>query len=310
MPTFDGGHYFLTVLAPVRTDAIADGATFTSPVHALRKRLSTLPPAAQTAACSGAQSPFARNARNHFARFVVIDDVAYNGREPPPVLWSAARAIDPAVAQPQDHLKCPFLLFATDFDAASGADAERDSHLSALWETMQQELCEIFQYCVGFDAATVTDAASFARYIARCQIETTMPFNDYYIDPLSLPNWLANGLKTAAIVGAAGVALGIGVAIMWHVWAGVAIALFVLLADVWQAYSSLMTAGEKPLPAAPDATLPTILKALHLQREFTRFAIDNQSSPPQMLHQNFAAFIGANKPGDPQPAQQPGVIGI
>ena len=57
-----------------------DGHTVTSPVHALRKRLDMMPTAAETPACGGGQSPFARNRRNHFARFVIIDDVAYTGR--------------------------------------------------------------------------------------------------------------------------------------------------------------------------------------------------------------------------------------
>ena len=37
-----------------------------------------------------------------------------------------------------------------------------------------------------------------------------------------------------------------------------------------------MAAGAKPFPTAPDSDLPTVLKALHLQHAFTRFAIDNQ----------------------------------
>ena len=38
MPTFDGGHYFLTVVVPIRTAPVEDGLAVTSPVHALRKR--------------------------------------------------------------------------------------------------------------------------------------------------------------------------------------------------------------------------------------------------------------------------------
>ena len=50
MPTFDGGHYFLTALISIRTDTIKDGESGTSPVHALRKVLDRLPTAAQTLA--------------------------------------------------------------------------------------------------------------------------------------------------------------------------------------------------------------------------------------------------------------------
>jgi len=45
---------------------------------------------------------------------------------------------------------------------------------------MEAELREIFTHCVGFDG--VNDRCLSRKYIARCQIETTMPFNDYYVD--------------------------------------------------------------------------------------------------------------------------------
>ena len=75
-----------------------------------------LPTAAQTPACGGGQSPFARNTRNHFARFVIIDDVAYNGRDRAQcALVTLSPATISTVAQPQDHLACPFLLFVGGF---------------------------------------------------------------------------------------------------------------------------------------------------------------------------------------------------
>ena len=62
-----------------------------------------------------------------------------------------------------------------------------------------------------------------------------------------------------------------------------------------------MTAGAKPFPAAPDSDLPTVLKALHLQRTFTRFAIDNQllaadPASAQELHAAFRDFVDVNQP--------------
>jgi Tn3 transposase DDE domain len=217
MPTFDGGHYFLTVLVPVKTDPIPAGSPFTSPVHALRKKLAMLPPAQQTPACCDGQSPFARNTRNDFARFVVIDDVAYNGRVTQNSLGLALQnalskvKINLVVAQPQDHLSCPFLLFSADFDAECGADSKRDSYLATLWNTMEAELREIFTHCEGFDG--VNDEVSFAKYIARCQIETTMPFNDYYVDldatVKSLPVWPVDKNLIPAGAGAVVIVLGL-----------------------------------------------------------------------------------------------------
>jgi len=320
MPTFDGGHYFLTVLVPVRTEPIKDGTAVTSPVHALRKQLAMLPTAAQTPACGGGQSPFARNTRNHFARFVIIDDTNYNGREQCNVLWTVIRKINPIVAQPQDHLTCPFLFFGVDFDAASAADTERDSYLATLWDTMQDELQRIFTYCVGFDT-NVSDAASFAKYIARCQIETTMSFNDYYVDsPLPLlPVWPADKNLIPAGAGAVVFLLGLIVFCFMSGKAGFIVMLLgaaVLAAGLWFAYSSLLAAGGKPFPAAPDSNLPAVLKALHLQRTFTRFAIDNQllaadQESAHQLHDAFGIFVAANEPENLiGPTQQPGIIGI
>jgi hypothetical protein len=330
MPTFDGGHYFLSALVPIRTDTMDDGLASTSPVHALRKRLDVLPPAAQTPACHGQQSPFARNTRNHFARFVIIDDVAYNGREPGNKLLSLFDNL--TVAQPQDHLSCPFLFFAADFDAKSGADSERDSYLAELWKTMGHELRDIFRFCQGFDGR-VKDEISFAKYIADCQLETTMSFNDYYADLPKLPSWPAKVYGTAAAVTGAVFVLALLAilclfvaelfmppwlsalrdAVVLTIIAAVALGIVIIAA-----YTTIMAAGSKPFPTAPDSNLPAVLKALHLQRAFTRFAIDSQdqafgtdAASAQKLYDDFAAFIAVNKPSDlASPTQQPGVIGI
>ncbi|MGH6838405.1 MAG: hypothetical protein ACREDT_06330 [Methylocella sp.] len=331
MPTFDGGHYFLTVLVPVKMDPITDGSAFTSPVHALRKQLAMLPTAAQTPACGGGQSPFARNTRNHFVRFSIIDDVTYNGREQANVLWTFIKNINPMVAQPQDHLTCPFLFFGAEFDAASGADAERDSYLAALWDTMQKELKDIFKFGVDFDSS-VHDGASFAKYIARGQIETTMPFNDYYVENIddiikSLPAWPADKYLIPAGLGAIVLLMGLLIFIFMSGKMGFMVMFLgavVLAAGLWLAYVTLMSAGAKPFP--PGADLSTVLKALHLQRAFTRFVIDNQllavdkASAPQ-LQAAFRDFVAVNHPDNlgvindrPDPhytqTQKPGVIGI
>lgn len=330
MPTFDGGHYFLTVLAPIGTQTIDDAGVFTSPVHALRERLAALPRAAQSPACSGGQSPFARNTRTHFARFAVIDDVAYNGREPQNTFLANVRHGNLPERQPQDHLNCPFLLFAAEFDAASGAASERDSYLALLWETMGEELSAVFAYCRAFKE-TVRDAQSFAQYIARCQIETTMSFNDYYAEknPAELlPTWEGGGYKLPAAAGAALFAMGL--VVLFFSAASGAILLVAgagtLAITGGLAYFSLMAAGAKAFPAAPDSNLPAILKALHLQAAFARFAIDNQmaavhANSADLLHAAFGDFLAKHEPDElgvkndrPDPlyghTQKPGVAGI
>jgi hypothetical protein len=323
MPTFDGGHYFLTVVIPIRTTPVKDGLAVTSPVHALRKRLSLMPTAAETPARGGGQSPFARNKRNHFARFVIIDDVAYSGRTGRNTLWGLVRGGDLAVAQPQDHLKCPFLVFVVDFDAKSGADAERDSYLVELWNTMGQDLREIFIFCEGFKLK-VTDAASFAAFIASCQLETTMSFNDYYADTPTLPAWPEKIFLCAVVASLLVLGLGLlGFMPSLQSWLPYPFVLMIvgavaLVAVILAAYASIMAAGGKPFPSAPDSDLPSVLKALHLRRTFTRFTIDSQmqaagtdAASAQKLYDNFAAFIAANKPNDiGAPTQAPGVIEI
>jgi hypothetical protein len=332
MPTFDGGHYFLTVLAPIRTDTLKDGAAHTSPVHALRKRLQMLATAAQTPASGGRQSAFTKNMRNHFVRFVIIDDVAYNGRDQANTFVNLLSGDNPVIAQPQDHLSCPFLLFAVDFDAASGADIERDSYLAELWSTMRTELHDIFRFCRDFEGR-VKDASSFAKYIADCQLETTMSFNDYYAVTPDLPAWPAGTYKWGIIASGGATALGLFATLILFVAVlftpsvqpelGYAVALTLIGAAVLAvvalaAYVSLMMAGAKPFPTAPDSNLPSVLKALHLQRAFTRFAIDNQmhaagsdAASAQKLYDAFATFVADNKPNDVGgPTQAAGVIGI
>jgi len=318
MPTFDGGHYFLTAVIPIRTAPVEDGLAVTSPVHALRKRLSLMPTGAETLARGGGQSPFARNKRNHFARFVIIDDVAYTGRTARNTLWARVRGDDLVVAQPQDHLKCPFLIFVVDFDAKSGVDAERDSYLVELWNTMGQELREIFIFCEGFESL-VTDAASFAAYIARCQLETTMSFNDYYAETPTLPSWPEKLFLWAGIASLLVLVLGLlGLGLFGLFMPLVIVGVVALVAVMLAAYASIMAAGGKPFPSAPDSDLPSVLKALHLRRTFTRFAIDSQmqaagtdAASAQRLYDDFAAFVAANKPNDiGAPTQAPGVIGI
>jgi hypothetical protein len=235
-------------------------------------------------------------------------------------------------AQPQDHLTCPFLLFVADFDAKSGADEERDSYVKELWNTMQKDLHQIFEFCQGFDPKTM-DATKFAKYIAACQIETTMSFNDYYADTAALPTWPTKPYIWLGGVSAAAMVLGLLATLVlllvdlftpflqWGLRCAFAlflIGLAALVVVLLLAYKRATAFGARSFPTAPDSNLPTVLKALHLRNAFTRFAIDNQmqaagsdAASAQQLYDNFAAFVAANKPSElGDPTQAPGVIGI
>ena len=117
MPTFDGGHCFLTALLPIETADVVDrGGWKSSHVQMVREALAVLPtahqsPVTEKLACN---SPFAKCTRTHFARLVVLDDVIYNGRMPTSALLDQS---DRTIPQPVDHLPSPYLIFVADFDA-------------------------------------------------------------------------------------------------------------------------------------------------------------------------------------------------
>src|SRR6185437_16079879 len=148
--------------------------------HLIREALSAIPMGERTEASQGKgnPSPFTRNRSTHFVRMFVLDDVVFNGRMPRDTLLDRIGGTDLLKPQPADRLSTPFLFFVVDFDAEAGTDRERDLYLTELWQQASEELTRVFQHCQGFD--TVQTAQDFCRYIGRCQIETTMPFNDYW----------------------------------------------------------------------------------------------------------------------------------
>ena len=313
MPNIDGGHYFLTVLAPLRTETVqdSDGAQ-RSCSEALRRALACLPTAQHSppAAESEFNSPFARNNRTHFTRLVVINDVIYGGRPHKNAILRALGGPNPLLPKKVDRLNAPYLLWAVDFDAPNGTDDDLASYLGELWAEMETELRLIFEYCVSFER--VNDAESFNKYIESCRVETTMPFNDYWIGVPPLRD-LEKKYKNTLIIGAAAIILLIETGMLWFFgpsWGvGLAGLIPAVLLAVMFAYMFIMKKGAKPFPKAPDSDLRSVLKALYLQQQFVEFVIKNQGAEPDDLHNNFAAFLGQHKPGDlDQPTQKPGVI--
>ena len=302
MPNFDAGHYFLTVLAPVRMDSVLIDGQSHARRHLIREVLAAMPAGEATVASqgNGNGSPFARGTRTHFVRIFVLDDVVFNGRIAADTLLKA---------QPVDRLTTPFLIFIVDFDADSGGESELNSYLTELWNNASAELTQIFQHCVGFEG--VTTAQQFRGYIGKCQVETTMPFNDYWstspaLTDLSLMPYLA--------AAGAGVIAGIaGLALRQH-WL-VLLGMLVLLPAVYLGYRKVMDVGQEPFPRSPPPgpgpDLPTVLKALYLQRAFTDLAIGAQGQGDRIVFDSFGAFIEANRPDEiAAPTQEPGVIGV
>lgn len=330
MPNFDAGRYFLTVLAPIRSGH-RDGLSFR---HALRATLSVLPTALQSPATRkiGQNSPFARNRRTHLARFAVIDDLVFNGAPPIDPLWGRITGRDPIVAGKVDQLSTAYLMFTAEIDAVlqdgdplpanltrAQQDEVRDAYATTLWDSMQAELRAIFGDCHGFDG--VDDAAAFARFIARAQVETTMPFNDYHTTDVTLP---VLPVKVIVAVIAVPLVLLLLSLVGWlaHAHAVPVLSLVMPLrplpvlggaalatvAAIYGVYRYIMAMGMRPLPPATDASLPDVLKALHLQSAFTGFAEDMQGRDPAALHAAFGAFLNRHRPLQAEPSQPPGTI--
>lgn len=341
MPNYDAGHYFLTMLAPVKLgmSEVAGKPGF-SYRQTVLDELAKLRNSETSVTSRGTPeaSPFARNSMTHLARFVLIDNPPYNGREGvDTLLGKLLGGNDPTVHQKVDEFGCPYLLFAADFDARDDGDASLRRFTDALWDTMADDLKRIFGQCYGFE--TVTDAAGFFAYVKKCQVETTMPFNDYWRqaqkaellkNELKLPildaapdtggwkpNWLKIGLGAVAVWLAcllASLFLREGSAAQhvanWVTRWGL-LAILLVLAGLglyaWSLYRKIMTRGAKAFPSG--ATLPDVLKSLYLQQVFLEFVVANQGRDDAALQEEFGKFVAACAPEDEAwPTQRPGII--
>jgi hypothetical protein len=327
MPNFDTGHLFLTFLAPIMAGTTTDiTGQVMSHEQALRITLGLLPTALQSPATIriGENSPFARNLQTHLCRFVVIDDTIYNGRNPKDALVMSLRGQDPIHPQPVDHLKSAYLLFAADIDAvmeegdplpAALDDRQqgkaRDAWARRLWDRMEPELRAIYENCVGFDGVQSGD--DFARYLKRCQVETTMPFHDYWTSPPKLSPLPVKPLAAIAIAPPAVTVLAFLAQVFGYMtplagWIALG-GLGVSVATLTGLYMYIVARGQKPMPPAEHGDLPSVLKSLYLQQHFADFVVDRQGADADTLHAAFGDFLAAHKPDDTMsPTQTPGVI--
>jgi len=232
---------------------------------------------------------------------------------------ASAVRLNPTTQQPYDQRSQPYLVFVADFDASSGDDGALKSYLRELWQTMREELCSILKYCEGFDCKRAS-AETFYEYVKSCQVETTMSFNDYEyrldtpgLRSISIPllvAWAA-AAALAALAGLLGTLIAVirawpdfdTLTILWIVFAVLGLVLLYVL------YHYVLRCGGRPFATVPNTDLPSILKALYLQRRFTQFAIDSQGLDEASLHAGFAKFLVDHKPDDVVACTQvPGVI--
>jgi hypothetical protein len=103
---------------------------------------------------AGPASPLARVPGTHFARWVVIGDVIYEG-----------------VPQKPDHLTMGRLLFTSNFDESL------PSYLDRLCRGLGEVADAIWGHCRGYPGAA--DARAFATYMRSHQLESSLFFSAY-----------------------------------------------------------------------------------------------------------------------------------
>jgi len=326
MPTFDGGHCFLTTLLPINSQNVVmvDGLHY-SHVQLVRNALAVMPVAHQSPATvqQACNSPFARCTKTHFARIVVLDDTIFNGRMPENSLLVAIKGEDPTVPKAVDTLPTPYLFFTADFDAPQGTEAELRDWLRGVWTKMRADLDPVFVHCFQY-SDRVKDADTFADYMIAHQIDTTMPFNDYWPPGVDLTKALPtlNLLWVTFVAVVAGTAVGWGLSWVFGklglipaggFWHGLEMALFSLIGlgvALYTAYKMVLRAGLKPFPMAPNGDLPSVLKGLHMQRELIGLVPSLQGQSDQAVFDAMGTFLNAMQLDNLQaPTQAPGTIG-
>ena len=131
-----GQAYSLTVITPI----LGDHAS------ALAAHLAALGPEDA--------SPLARVPGTHFARWVILDDVVYEGGR-----------------QRRDALKASRLLFTSNFDGPL------DAYLEALRTEMGEDADAVWGHCSGYPGRA--DAPAFAAYFRNHQLESALFFGAY-----------------------------------------------------------------------------------------------------------------------------------
>ncbi len=326
MPNLDSGRYFLTVLLPIKDGPFVEKAGMNlSPVQAIRDTLSVWATARQSPATYSTEpdiadkadnihhqrnSLFAKNLKTHFTRIFVINNAVYNGRISTDTLvdlvvdpikkFFGLKSTNVIIPQEFDQLNTPYLAYVAEIDAAMGEEFELDDYLKELWTQSSKKLSHLFQHCYGFDK--VKNAGDFCQFMRKGQVETVMPFNDYWQTPPPLKNIL----KTVYVVPPITVII-LGLAASYLLsWWWLPITLVGFLFATW---AMIMIYGAKPFPMAPDSDLRSVLKSLYLQQNMIDFAITAQGVDAEELHRRFGEFLAEHKPSDIENnTQLPGTI--
>lgn len=132
-----GGITALTVIAPVRPEEL----------NVLAGHLDGLP--------QGDGSPLARVRGTHFARWVIVDDVVYQGRR----------------QRRRDRLSAPRLLFTSNFDGS------RDAYLEEMRRGFGADADAIWGHCPGYPGRA--DPAAWADWFRAHAVDSSLFFAAY-----------------------------------------------------------------------------------------------------------------------------------
>ena len=344
MPSFDSGYYQLTSLIPIRKED-EDPLLWRwnpqrrSASHSLRDLLDSFRSvdlgddrsAAERCIAEARPVPFSTSDRTHFARLLVVDDLAYNGRSQGDTLVDMARLALAAagwtwMAIPErdavDHLPQPYLLVVLDFDAPNGRPDSVERYLHALWATMEQEWTLILRHCCGFELEPRRRESSFVSLILTHEIESTFTFCAYPWAAARAERWQPSGRFREPGTGqpalrrlrqALGLLLPIGVLVavgilQTPIWLLLLVAI-AILPLLWQ---WLLRRANRPWPSQPGTDLRSVLKALYLQGAFLEMAEAWQNRNPAghpSLRRHFREFLHAVEPHDlDEPSLRPGRI--
>ena len=214
MPSHEAGFYQLTALLPIKTglytnlpcqENVSDPYDSTqSYAHHLKDYLNQLsdsflknidPPVSEL----DNLHLFDHTRCTHFARFVVVDQLFYNGRRRNDSLIDFLRTLvagkDLLSEKDRiDALESPYLLIAIDFDCHPSSTSCVQDYLSELWPYAREELTKIFHHCEGFSLPSppqdqrILEAHtqychayhSVERLLLSHEVETTYPFSAYF----------------------------------------------------------------------------------------------------------------------------------
>jgi len=260
------------------------------------------------------KAPASRNGRTHFMRWVVINDLNYNGRPRQSTLkeWiDSLLGHELTDAQQQDRLSRPMLLFNVIFDTKDGSDQSVDNYLQGLWSCMKPELKHILPCLAGFEPDN--GCSSFVSLIKRHQIQPAFSWQDYQWQEDSPTK---GRLGTAVLSSAAVAVIIVLVAMHWATgqrgWTETLISATIVITS-WQwlkQHVQSLINMPYPAPASPfskeeqveSLQLNHIRKAIFLRDQMVAFLANLQSVSPEKyserLYAEFGEFIESYKPFD------------